>query len=161
MLQDLGYAARMLWKNRAYTLPSTMALAIAMAATVSIATLSYAVLVRPLPFADSDALIRVYGQSNNGRLSRLFASVPRYEHFRDHQRSFSALASYSFAPLTLTGAGDAVQVQALRVSANYLDVVGVRPAIGRGFLPEENRAGAPVALLTRCHRGTSGRSACP
>jgi putative ABC transport system permease protein len=149
MLQDTVYAARMLWKNRAYTLPSTVALAIAMAATVSIATLAYAMLARPLPFADPDALLRVYGQSNNGQLSRLFFSVPRYEHFRDEQRSFSALAAHSFAALTLTGAGDAVQVQARRVSANYLEVVGVRPVIGRGFLPDEDRGGAPVALLTQ------------
>ena len=149
MLQDLGYAARMLWKNRAYTIPATVALAIAMAATVSIATLAYAVLGRPLPYADPDALLRVYGQSNNGQLSRLFASVPRYEHFRDQQRSFSALAAHSFAALTLTGAGDAVQLQARRVSANYLDVVGVRPALGRGFLAEEDRGGAPVAMLTQ------------
>jgi putative ABC transport system permease protein len=149
MLQDCRFAARMLWKNRAYTLPSMIALAIAMTATVSIVTLAYAVLARPLAFADPGALYRVYGQSNNGQLSRLFSSVPRFEHFRDQQQSFVGLAAYSFSPLTLTGFGDAARVQALRASANYLDVVGVSPMLGRGILPEEDRGGAPVALLTQ------------
>ena len=80
-------------------------------------------------------------------LEDIGVSAPRYQHFRDGQTVFDGLAGENFFPFTLTGLGDPVQVFGGRLTSNYFDVLGVRPILGRNFLPQEEE-GADVAVVT-------------
>jgi putative ABC transport system permease protein len=75
-------------------------------------------------------------------------SAPRYQHFRDGQTLFDGLAAENLFLFTLTGLGDPVQVFGGRLTSNYFDVLGVRPILGRNFMPQEEE-GADVALVTK------------
>src|SRR6185436_18429438 len=76
-------------------------------------------------------------------------SYPDYEYFRDHARAFRGLAAYTFLPVDLTAGGEAVRAHGLLISSNYFEVLGARPARGRFFHPEEDRAGAePAAVIS-------------
>src|SRR4029453_18067159 len=72
----------------------------------------------------------------------------RYQHFRDGQTIFDGLAAENFFLFTLTGLGDPVQIFGGRLTSNYFDVLGVRPILGRNFLPEEEE-GAGVTVITK------------
>ena len=75
-------------------------------------------------------------------------SAPRYQHFRDGQTVFDGLAAENVFLFTLTGVGDPVQVFGGRLTSNYFDLLGVRPILGRNFLPQEEE-GADVAVVTK------------
>src|SRR5499426_4031646 len=148
LTQDARYAGRMLLKNPGFTSVAVLALALSIGANAAIFSLIYSLFVRPLPYAHADSLIRLWGQSTDGRQQRLPASVPKFEYLRRSQRSSVALAADSRAVAT-TRVGDQPQrVIAAIVTDNYFDVLGVPPIAGRTFLQgEEDRA--PVVVITR------------
>jgi putative ABC transport system permease protein len=148
LTQDARYAGRMLLKNPGFTSVAVLALALSIGANAAIFSLIYSLFMRPLPYAHADSLIRLWGQSTDGRQQRLPASVPKFEHLRRSQHSSVALAADSRAVAT-TRVGDQPQrVIASIVTDNYFDVLGVLPIAGRTFLRgEEDRA--PVVVITR------------
>src|SRR5262245_50957044 len=106
LLQDVRYAGRMLVKNPAFSVVAALALALGIGANAAIFSLIYSLFVRPLPYARADELIRLWGQSPDGRLARLGASVPKFDHLRRSQRSFVALAGDSATAMALTSLRD-------------------------------------------------------
>jgi hypothetical protein len=149
LTQDARYAGRMLLKNPGFTSVAVLALALSIGANAAIFSLIDNLFVRPLPYAHADSLIRVWGQSTDGRQQRLPASVPKFEHLRRSQHSSVALAADGGLAVAMTGVGDQPQhVIASVVTDNYIDVLGVSPIAGRRFLRgEEDRA--PVVVITR------------
>ena len=105
-VHDARYAARMLLKNPAFTGVAVLALALGIGANASIFSLIYGLFLRPLPYAEPDRLVRIYGEAPERALTRLGASVPRYEHIRDHQQVFDGLAANTGVAFSLTGFGD-------------------------------------------------------
>src|SRR5262245_20088886 len=149
LAQDARYAGRMLLKNPGFTSAAVLALALSIGSNAAIFSLIDNLFVRPLPYAHADSLIRLWGQSTDGRQQRLPASVPKLEHLRRSQHSLVALAADSQAVAT-TRVGDQQpqRVIASIVTDNYFDVLGVTPIAGRTFLQgEEDRA--PVVVITR------------
>ena len=147
IVHDARYAARMLLKNPAFTGVAVLALALGIGANASIFSLIYGLFLRPLPYAEPDRLVRIYGEAPERALTRLGASVPRYEHIRDHQQVFDGLAANTGVAFSLTGFGDPTQIFGQRVTSNYFEVMGVRPLFGRTFRPEEEQNGAAVAII--------------
>src|SRR5262245_63038445 len=150
LTQDARYAGRMLLKNPGFTSVAVLALALSIGANAAIFSLIYSLFVRPLPYAHADSLIRLWGQSTDGRQQRLPASVPKFEQLRRSQQSSVALdADSSGLAVVMTGGADQPQrVIASIVTDNYFDVLGVPPIAGRTFLRgEEDRV--PVAVITR------------
>src|SRR5262245_41444063 len=148
--QDARYAGRMLLKDPGFTSVAVLALALSIGANATIFSLIDSLFVRPLPYAHAESLIRLWGQSTDGRQQRLPASVPKFEHLRRSQQSSVALAADSSGlAVAVTGVGDQAQrVIASIVTDNYFDVLGVPPIAGRTFLQgEEDRA--PVVVITR------------
>src|SRR5262249_25539908 len=106
------------------------------------------VVLRSPQYTSPERLVRIWGGQSNAPNFALPISVPKFEHLRQHQHSFSAVAADFGLGLTLTGSGDPIEIGAERVTSNYFDVLGVEPFLGRGFRPDEETDGAPVAVVT-------------
>jgi predicted permease len=139
LMQDLRYGARMLMKNPGFTLIAVMTLALGISANLTIFSFVDAFFLRPIPAREPKQLVNVEAR-RNGRWNGYYA-YPAYIHYRDHSKSFEALAAhYSTAPLNLVIEGDSRVANGAVVSANYFPMLGIQPRLGRFFLPEEDAA---------------------
>lgn len=143
---NLRFAFRQLLKSPGFTLLAVMTLALGIGLNTTIFSLIHAIFLRGLPFPEPERIVRVYGESKERELNQLPYSVPRFEHYRDGQSVFSALASHLGFTLTLTGVGDPVQIGTVAANANYFDVLGLRPIRGRFFSPNEEAAANVVVI---------------
>lgn len=148
-LEDLRHGLRALVKSRGFALVAMLSLALGIGANTTIFTFINAIFLRPLPVADPSRLAAVF--TLDPRIpGYLLCSYPNYKDYRDRNQSFSSLLLYSSIVGTLTG-GDAPQPVIFQiVSGNYFQTLGVRPVVGRAFLPEEDTTpGAnPVAVIS-------------
>jgi len=159
MLKDLRFALRLFKRAPAFAAVVVGVLALGTGVNITVFNLAWGLLFRPLPYADSERLLRVWGESRDGRTARLGFSIPKWEHFRAGQRSFSAVAADVQASFSFTGAGDPVQVNGRRVSANFFDVLGVTPIAGRSFRPEEQEVAGLAVIAERFWRERLGGAA--
>jgi predicted permease len=155
LLQDLRYGVRVLVRSPGFTLVAVLSLALGMGANTAVFTLLYAVLLQPIPAVEEPsrlmALYTTDERNTGGFMTHLQTSYLNYKDYRDQNESFSALAAHQFATVSLVaGSGPAEQVVGLTVSGNYFDVLGVKPRLGRFFLPDEDRARGlyPVVVLS-------------
>src|SRR4029450_11119770 len=98
-----------------------------------------AALFRPLPFPESDELVRLWDGNA--------VSYPDYVAYRDDSKVFSSLGAYAQRPLSLNVNGESERIFGEIVTGNYFDVLKVKPALGRGFLPEEDRTPGTHAVV--------------
>lgn len=138
--RDLRRAARGLRRSPGYAAAVVCSLALAIGVNTAIFTLADAVLLRPLPYAQSGQLQFIRGAQGADFTSPL--SYPNFRDWRDRNHSFTAMAAFSGTSAVLTGRGAAVSLQGEVVSANLFALLGVHPALGRGFRPEEDQPGA-------------------
>jgi putative ABC transport system permease protein len=147
-LHDLKYGVRMLLKNPGFMIIAVLTLALGIGANTAIFTVVNGVLLRPLPYRDPSRVVLVI-ERNAQFPSITTTSYLNYKDWRDQSSSFDSLEATLFTNLTLTGTGEPVRLTARRVTAGLLPLLGVVPAAGRIFLPEEDRAsGAPVAMVS-------------
>ncbi len=147
MLQDLRFALRQLVKNRGFTAIAVLTLGLGIGANVAIFSAVNTLFLRPLSFSEPGRLVRVWGAFPDRGLDQANLSYPRFEYLRDQASVFTGVSAQSFTGMTLTGRGDPEQLQACRVSDNFFATLGVRPQLGRDFLPEEDRAGGASVVL--------------
>ena len=149
MLQDIRYAVRSLRKSPGFTLVALLTLALGIGVNSSIFSIVSAVLLRPLPVERPSELVDIYGHSATSD-SHDTHSYPQYLSYREQTQTLSGVVAYSnfFAHATIEGRSELVIGEA--VSDNYFAVLGVRPAMGRGFTAQEFSAqGAyPVAVIS-------------
>jgi len=145
---DLRQALRALAARPVFTAAAVLTLALGIGGSTAIFGFVNAVLLRPLPYADPDRLVFVTNVIPQLRAE--LAGGGDYLDWRDRSRSLAGLAAYSSGDsVTLTGRGEARRIPAVRVSASFLPTLGVAPAAGRNFRPEEDRPrGAKAALVT-------------
>jgi putative ABC transport system permease protein len=144
--QDLRYGARMLLKQPVFTMIAVLTLALGIGANTAIFSLVNAVLLRPLPFAESERLVWTWGEFSGG--NRASTSPPDFLDYRAQNRCFEELAAMMFNSFNLTGSGDPDRVIGSSVTANFFQALGVKLVQGRAFLPEEERSGAAqVAII--------------
>ena len=146
MLQDLRYGARLLLKNKSFTLVALISLAVGIGANTAIFSLADAVLFQTPAVADAERLMSVF---SDGRES-FAVSYPDYRDYRERNQVFTDLLCWGEASLSLTTGGEPEQLTGMLVSGNYFDLLGVQPALGRSFLPDEDRTpGAhPVVVIS-------------
>jgi predicted permease len=147
-MEDLRYSLRALGKARGLAVAAVLSLGLGMGANTTIFTLLNAVLLRPLPVEEPERLAAV-GTLDARNPGLWPCSYPNYQDYRDHNQVFSSLLLYSTITLNLTGFGEPQMVTGQIVSGNYFTALGVKPVVGRGFLPEEDASpGAyPVAVI--------------
>src|SRR6478735_466788 len=148
MISDFKYALRTLAKTPGFTIIAVVTLALAIGANTAIFSLINDLFLRGLPFKEPSRAVHLFGGDKSRDLVDIGVSAPRYQHFRDGQTVFDGLAAENFFLFTLTGVGDPVQVFGGRLTSNYFDLLGVRPILGRNFLPQEEE-GADVAVVTK------------
>ncbi len=146
-LQDVRYALRMLARSRAFTAAAILTLGLGIGANTAIFTVANALMLRPLPFADSSRLALVSTALATDRSQLTPMSWLRFTTMHDHNRSFSSLAAFTNETFDLSGRGDPEQLPSARVTSGFFDVLGVKPALGRTFLPEEDQAGGKNVVL--------------
>src|SRR5213079_1937566 len=148
MSSDFKYAFRTLAKTPGFTIIAVVTLALAIGANTAIFSLINDLFLRGMPFKEPSRVVHLFGGDKSRDLVDIGVSAPRYQHFRDGQTVFDGLAAENFFLFTLTDLGDPVQVFGGRLTSNYFDLLGVRPILGRNFLPQEEE-GADVAVVTK------------
>ena len=142
-VQDIRYGVRMLRKNPAFTGIAVLALALGIGANTAMFSVIEAVLLRPLPYSNADSLVQVASTWERGGVMTTFSSSPPdFFDWRDQNRSFASMFAYYMGENALTGRGEAKRVRAVMATAEIFSTLEARPALGRGFLAEENRKGA-------------------
>jgi len=146
-MNDLRYALRMLLRSPGFSFIAIATLALGIGLNTSIFSLINDLFLRDLPFKEPGRVVHMYSNARERKLLELAISAPRFQHYRDAQTIFDGFGAENIFAFTLTGLGDPVQIFGGRVTANYFDVLGVRPVRGRNFLPEEEES-ADVAMVT-------------
>ncbi|MGA7920899.1 MAG: ABC transporter permease [Candidatus Acidiferrales bacterium] len=147
--QDLRYSLRMIAKAPGYAAIVILTLALGIGANTTIFTWINSALLNPVPglATPSEVVALTLGKPGENPVGFTY---PDLEAVRDGQQSFSGIAACNFATMGLTGKGKPARVWGMVASANYFEVLGVRPILGRGFLPAEDQkpGGAPVAVIS-------------
>ena len=147
MMTDLRFAFRQLLKSPGFTLLALITLTLGIGLNTAIFSLINDLFLRGLPFHESNRLVHLFAKPDKRELGDFPLSAPRFMHFRDGQTLFDGFAAENALGATLIGLGDPVQIPIFKATANWFDVLGVRPIRGRTFLPEEEE-GADVAMVT-------------
>jgi putative ABC transport system permease protein len=146
--QDLRYAARMLGKNPGFTAVAVLTLALGIGANTAIFTVVYGVLFRPLPFPQAERIVQL-AEAYQGQSDEMDLTSKQLDHLCEYGQLFEHIAGYTDVGFNLATAGEAEHVRGMPVSAEYFQVLGVRPALGRDFIREEDRGdGEHVAVLS-------------
>jgi putative ABC transport system permease protein len=145
LIQDVRYSLRCLRTSPAFTSVALLTLALGLGGVATILALYDQVLVRPLPFQESHELVEMWEQM--GSFGGATVSYPNFVDWRDRNRTFEALAAWNDHSVNVTGNGDPMEMDILRVSASTFDILRVAPVLGRTFTPEEDRVGAPGVVV--------------
>ncbi len=153
MLTSLRYAFRVLRKDPGFTFAAICSLALGIGATSAMFSFADALLLRPLPVRDPGSVVAIntvksapFGGNSN-------ISYPDYADLRDHNRTFAGLAGASFAKFGFSADphGMSRMKYGMYVSGNFFQVLGVEPALGRGFRPDEDQAEGRDAVVVLGH----------
>jgi putative ABC transport system permease protein len=157
-LQDTRYAFRMLRKNPGFTAVAVLTLALGIGANTAIFSVVYAVLLKPLPYANPDQLFNVFQAKPQEGAGGTGWSYANFAELREQNRVFSDMAGAQQHQLTLTGRGEPAVVNTSVVTPELFSLFGEKPLAGRAFFPEDGKAGAPpvVILSENLWRGTFG-----
>jgi predicted permease len=147
LTSDCHYALRMMGKNPGFTAIAVLTLALGIGANTAIFSVVHSVLLRSLPYPQGQQLIFIRQQEKKLGVEDLSFSVKEIADYRAQNRTLSGLVEYHAMSFTLFGHGDPERVRTGVVSANYFDLFGVQPLLGRTFLPDDEKLGAPPVLL--------------
>ncbi|MEN6578138.1 MAG: ABC transporter permease [Phycisphaerales bacterium] len=157
--QDTRYGLRMLGRSPGFTAVVVVILAIGIGANTAIFSVVNAVMLRPLPYKDSHRLVTIWDQGL--RVDEGFRSRSHFLFLRENHQVFESLGGYCGRLFYVSGIEKPHEAQGCEVTANLFSVLGIQPVLGRGFLPEEERAeGARAVILSHAfwkeHFGGSG-----
>src|SRR4030095_10673607 len=146
LLQDVRFAVRLLFKDRWFTAMAALVLALGIGANNAVFTIVNAVLLRKLPFANPDQIMMVTTRDSRGR--EMGISILDFDDWRSSARTFSNL-SFVFSGSFRVGAAGRIPENYFGsyVSADFFKMLGVSPALGRDFTPEEDRPGSQAVVL--------------
>lgn len=143
--QDVRYGARMLLKNPGITFVVILALALGIGANTAMFSVINAVLLRPLPYHESDRL--VFLNERSAVLDEMSISYPNFTDWRDQNQVFEKIGVYNRNSYNLTGAGEVERIPTGQVSADLFSALRVNAAIGRVFNNEEDKPGGPPVVV--------------
>lgn len=139
--QDIRYGIRLLLKAPSFSIVATIALALGIGANTAIFSVVNAVLLKPLPFANSDQLMMVWETDSVRGGQRGTASYPNFADWRDQNHVFEHMASFYNNDYIMTGRGESSRLQGAVVNADLFPLLGVSPSLGRAFRAEEDKPG--------------------
>ncbi|HXG63927.1 MAG TPA: ABC transporter permease [Blastocatellia bacterium] len=145
--QDLRYGARLLAKNPGYTLVAVLTLGLGIGANTAIFSVIYGVLLSPLPYADGNRLVFLNQRAPLGGVERMSFSVKEINDYRERNQTLEGVVEYHSMSFILLGGEEPERIQTGVVSWNFFDVMGVKPLLGRTFLPGDEEHGAEAVLI--------------
>src|SRR6185436_3255663 len=149
LLQDLRYAWRSLRRSPGFAAVAIGTLALGIGATAAMFTVVNGVLVRPLPFDDPNRLVIVSYEPERGPfINRPGMDEAHFLEYGRFARTVESVTAFNEVQATLTGAGEATPLRGASVTATFFSVLGVRPAYGRAFTPEEGASGHDAVLIS-------------
>jgi putative ABC transport system permease protein len=145
--QDIRYGIRVLLRNRGFTLAAVVTLALGIGANTAIFSMIYGVLLRPLPYRDGHQLVVVHQQARLAKVDDLGFSVKEVSDYRDHNKTMESVVEHHSMNFILFGRAEPERVQTGVVSANFFDVLGVKPVLGRTFEANDEKPGGDAVLI--------------
>src|SRR5687768_10331359 len=139
ILQDIRFGLRMLLKSPSVSIVATIALALGIGANTAIFSVVNAVLLRPLPFPDPDSLVSVFETDTQRGQQSGSHSYPNFMDLRAQNTVFQHISTYRSGDYVMTGRGEPVRLQGSVVTADLFPLLGVAPALGRTFVPDEDK----------------------
>src|SRR5947209_1067508 len=144
LIQDVRYGWRMLRRNPGFTAVAILTLALGIGANSAIFTVVNAVLLQPLPYPEPNRLVYL-NEGNRGSS----IGYPNFVDWRAQNKVFEHIAATQSVSFVLTGHGEAELIPSNYISEGFFQTLGIKPALGRDFLPEEDKPGAtPVAIVS-------------
>ena len=149
LLQDLRYGFRMMLKSPGVTAIAIGTLALGIGINTAVFSLVEVLMFRPFPYPHAERLVQIWENNLPKGWDESSVAAANFHDWQSESRSFEAMALYVSENFALTGGGDPERVSGMAGSANLLDLLGVQPILGRGFLPQEDQPGAnPVAVIS-------------
>jgi predicted permease len=145
--QDARFGARVLRRNPGFTVVAVLTLSLGIGANTAIFSVVYGVLLRPLPYQQGGQLVVLKQQAPLARNGNLNFSVKEIDDYRSQNRTLADLAEHHSMAFTLFGGPEPERIQAAVVSANFFELMGVTPLLGRTFAPSDEAHGAEAALI--------------
>ncbi|HUK29536.1 MAG TPA: ABC transporter permease [Candidatus Acidoferrum sp.] len=145
--QDGGFALRMMRKNKGFTVLVICILGLGIGANTAIFSVVNGVLLRPLPYVKGDRLVSVNQAAPHAGIGRITFSVHEIEDIRAQSQTLEDVVEYHNMQFDLLGVGDPQRIDTGVVSANFFDVLGVKPLYGRTFVPDDDKPGAPAVMV--------------
>src|SRR5207237_5024964 len=154
-MNDLKFALRQLLKDPGFTAVAVLTLALGIGANTAMLSLVNGVLLKPLPYPDSDRLVSLSENQREQGQDFVNLTAPGFTDWRTQSTVFEDLAAYQPGGLDLTGTGDSVRLSGIRASSSLFPLLRVQPELGRGFTETEDTCGSdPVAVIA--HRSGQG-----
>lgn len=147
ILQDVKHGLRLLRRYPGFSLAIVVTVALGLGANATIFGVINAVLLEPLPYNQPDRLVRLWESNLKQNQPDSPVSVPNFQDWQREQTVFEQLAALELATFNLTGRGEPQRVAAARITANLVPTLGVAPALGRSFLPDEEKPGSNRVVL--------------
>jgi putative ABC transport system permease protein len=147
LIQDLRFGVRMLLKRPGFTAVIVLALALGIGANTAIFSVVNTVLLRPLPYKEADQLVMVWENNAQKGINIMPMSPADFADYKEQNSVFEQMAYSRDGQYILTGMGEPEAIWAYRFSANFFDVMGVAPELGRTFTAEEDRPGAGKVVV--------------
>src|SRR5262245_29663330 len=147
LFQDLRYGARMLFKNPGFAAVAMLTLALGIGANSAIFSIVNSLLLRPLPYRDSERLAIIWTHSPGANVAQDWPSPGQFSAIRSQNSVFEQLAFARGDGVTITGLAEPEIVGAVRTSSSMFSLLGAQPAVGRAFLPEEDTPDKPLTVI--------------
>ena len=151
VLQDTRFALRQFRKSPSFAVVAAMTLALGIGGTTAIFSVVNGVLLRPLPFDQSEQMVQLFGIDSKTKPMTNFADRT-FDYIAEQNRSLSAVAEYNLSGMSVSIGNDALRVTGSAVTKQFFDVLRVHPAAGRFFMPEEQQLGAPMSVVIKIGR---------
>ena len=147
LARDLRYSVRSLRRAPAFSVMAVLCVGLGIGITTTIFGVVNGVLLRPLPFPNAEQLVSIYAANTKRDEHGVNISRPDFDAWQRESRSFAQLGMWTWSTLTLSGDGEAERVETADVTTNLFPLLGVAPAIGRGFVAGEDGGGREHVLL--------------
>jgi len=147
MMNDLQYGLRMLWKHKSVSGIALLTLALGIGVNSAIFSVVNAVVLRPLPYPESERLMVVWGNLHKTGLEEIEISALEFQDFQQQCQAFEHIAAYAIQGLNLTGVDQPERVRGATVSANLFPTLRVQPQLGRNFTVDEDSAGNDTVVI--------------
>ena len=147
-LQDVRYALRLLRRSPGFTAVALLTLALGIGANTTMFTIVNGVLLRPLPYPDADALVRLYLVNAEQDIRDGMVSPPDFDIWQSQAQNFTSMGAYQVVPVILAGRGEPLEIQTTFTRGAFFETLGRSPLLGRALTAEDLQQAAPHAVIS-------------